>query len=177
MKATPTTLPEVLLLEPRVHSDDRGYFYESFNNKTIENLLGHRVSFVQDNHSLSTQGVLRGLHYQESPDEQGKLIRVIEGEIFDVAVDIRPDSRRYGHWIGIHLSAENKRQLWIPPGFAHGFITLSGVAQCVYKTTAYYAPQAERTIAWNDPGIGIQWPLNSQPRLSAKDASGRFLRG
>lgn len=175
MKATPTQLPEVLLIEPSVYGDDRGFFYESFNQKKFEELIGHPVSFVQDNHSLSQRGVLRGLHYQQPPHAQGKLVRVVEGEVFDVAVDIRSDSERFGRWVGVHLSAENKQQLWIPPGFAHGFLTLSDQAQFLYKTTAYYAPEAERCIAWNDPTLNIQWPILVSPILSAKDAAGRLL--
>jgi dTDP-4-dehydrorhamnose 3,5-epimerase len=175
MKVSSTQLPEVLLIEPSVYSDDRGFFFESFNQRTFEQALGYAVSFVQDNHSLSTQGVLRGLHYQENPHEQGKLVRVVHGEVFDVAVDIRPDSVYFGRWIGIHLSAENKRQLWVPPGFAHGFLTLSDTAQFLYKTTAYYAPKAERCIAWNDPTINVTWPIRIPPQLSAKDATGQLL--
>jgi dTDP-4-dehydrorhamnose 3,5-epimerase len=176
MKATPTQLPEVLLIEPSVYGDDRGFFYESFNQKKIEELVGYPVHFVQDNHSLSQRGVLRGLHYQDSPYEQGKLVRVIDGEVFDVAVDIRPDSEYFGQWAGVHLSAENKQQLWIPPGFAHGFLTLSDQAQFLYKTTAYYAPQAEKCIAWNDPTINIKWPILASPILSAKDVLGQPLK-
>jgi dTDP-4-dehydrorhamnose 3,5-epimerase len=175
MIVTSTQLPEVLLIEPEVFGDDRGFFFESFNQKKFERALGYPVSFVQDNHSLSQRGVLRGLHYQVSPCEQGKLVRVIQGEVFDVAVDIRPDSERFGQWVGVHLSAENKQQLWIPPGFAHGFLTLSDQAQFLYKTTAYYAPQAERCIAWNDPTVNIKWPILVSPILSAKDAVGRLL--
>ena len=175
MRVTPTQLPEVLLIEPEVYGDDRGFFFESFNQQKFEQALGHPVTFVQDNHSLSSRGVLRGMHYQEAPHQQGKLVRVIQGHVFDVAVDIRPDSPRFGNWVGVDLSAENKRQLWIPAGFAHGFLTLSDTAQFLYKTTDYYAPKAERCIAWNDPTINISWPIDTAPLLSAKDAAGRFL--
>lgn len=172
MKITPTLLPEVLLIEPKVFGDERGYFYESFSQHLFEQAVGHAVAFVQDNHSLSQRGVLRGLHYQIHPHAQGKLVRVVQGEVFDVAVDIRRGSPRFGQWLGIHLSAENKQQLWIPPGFAHGFLTLSDQAQFLYKTTNYYAPDAERCIAWSDPRINISWPISSPPLLSTKDAQG-----
>jgi dTDP-4-dehydrorhamnose 3,5-epimerase len=172
MKISATSLPGVLLVEPKVFGDDRGYFYESFSQKVFEAAVGYPVSFVQDNHSLSQRGVLRGLHYQMPPHAQGKLVRVAEGEVFDVAVDIRRSSPHFGKWFGIHLSADNKRQLWIPPGFAHGFLTLSDTAQFLYKTTAYYAPEAERGILWNDATLGIVWPISSAPNLSGKDAKG-----
>jgi dTDP-4-dehydrorhamnose 3,5-epimerase len=175
MKATPTHLPEVLLIEPSVYSDDRGFFFESFNQKRFEEAVGYPVSFLQDNHSQSQQGVLRGLHYQQPPHAQGKLVRVIEGEVFDVAVDIRPNSQQFGQWVGIHLSAENKHQLWIPPGFAHGFLTLSERAQFLYKTTNYYAPSAERIIRWDDASLNIAWPLSLNPitvKVSSRDLTG-----
>lgn len=170
MKISATSLPGVLLVEPKVFGDDRGYFYESFSQKVFEAAVGYPVSFVQDNHSLSQRGVLRGLHYQMPPHAQGKLVRVVEGEVFDVAVDIRRGSPHFGKWVGMHLSADNKRQLWIPPGFAHGFLTLSETAQFLYKTTDYYAPDAERSILWDDATLGIVWPVSSAPTLSGKDA-------
>jgi len=177
MKVSATRLPQVLLIEPTVFGDERGFFFESFNQAGFEQAVGAAVNFVQDNHSLSAQGVLRGLHYQIGPHAQGKLVRVVQGRVFDVAVDIRPDSAHFGLWVGVELSAENKRQLWIPPGFAHGFLTLSEQAQFLYKTTAYYAPQAERCMAWNDPAVGIDWPLEgAAPKLSAKDAAGLPLQ-
>jgi dTDP-4-dehydrorhamnose 3,5-epimerase len=172
MKITPTRLPEVLLIEPKVFGDERGFFYESFSERVFDEAVGYSTTFVQDNHSSSQKGVLRGLHYQMPPHAQGKLVRVVEGEVFDVAVDIRKSSPRFGQWVGIHLSAENKHQLWIPEGFAHGFLTLSETAQFVYKTTNYYAPQAERCIAWNDSQIGIGWPFVAQLAVSAKDELG-----
>jgi dTDP-4-dehydrorhamnose 3,5-epimerase len=172
MKISPTKLPEVLLIEPKVFGDDRGYFFESFNQKIFEAAVGYGVSFVQDNHSLSQRGVLRGLHYQMPPHAQGKLVRVVEGEVFDVAVDLRRSSPHFGQWVGMHLSADNKRQLWIPPGFAHGFLTLSDTAQFLYKTTNYYAPDAERSILWNDRMLNIDWPMRIAPSLSGKDAKG-----
>ncbi len=177
MKATPTAIADVWLLEPRVFGDARGFFYESFNQQVFEQATGVQARFVQDNHSRSAQGVLRGLHYQvERP--QGKLVRVTHGEVFDVAVDIRPDSPSYGQWVGEILSAENKRQFWIPPGLAHGFLVLSESAEFLYKTTDYYAPQHERCIVWNDPLLDIRWPsLGHAPLLSAKDAAGAaFIR-
>jgi dTDP-4-dehydrorhamnose 3,5-epimerase len=175
LKITPTSLPEVFLIEPKVFGDARGYFYESFSQRAFDHATGQHASFIQDNHSLSQQGVLRGLHYQLSPFAQGKLVRVVEGEVFDVAVDIRKGSPRFGKWVGMNLSAENKRQLWIPPGFAHGFFTLSPTAQFAYKTTQYYAPAYERCIRWNDPAIDIAWPLHLSPVLSEKDAQGMDL--
>jgi len=163
-----TALADLLILEPKVFGDDRGFFYESFNSRRFAELTGVSKDFVQDNHSKSTKNVLRGLHYQiEQP--QGKLVRVISGEVFDVAVDIRKSSPTFGHWLGIRLSAENKRQLWIPEGFAHGFLVTSESAEFLYKTTDYYAPEHERSIVWNDPVIGIEWPVDSEPLLSAKD--------
>lgn len=172
MKITPTRLPEVLLIEPKVFGDERGYFYESFSQRIFEQAVGSPVTFVQDNHSLSECGVLRGLHYQMPPHAQGKLVRVVQGEVFDVAVDIRRGSPRFGQWVGVHLSADNKQQLWIPPGFAHGFLTLSEQAQFLYKTTSYYAPEAERCILWNDASINIAWPVSNPPSLSSKDTQG-----
>lgn len=172
MKVTPCAIADVLLIEPRVFGDARGFFYESFNQRDFNKVTGLDLSFVQDNHSKSAQGVLRGLHYQVQ-NPQGKLVRVTAGEVFDVAVDIRPNSPTFGQWVGEILSADNKRQLWVPPGLAHGFVVLSEHAEFLYKTTDYYAPEHERCIAWNDPTLGIQWPqMSSAPRLSAKDAAG-----
>lgn len=174
MKLINTNLPEVLIIEPRLFGDDRGFFYESFNAKKFAELSGVEVSFVQDNHSLSAKNVLRGLHYQiQQP--QGKLVRVVAGKVFDVAVDIRRSSPRFGQWTGASLSAENKRQMWIPPGFAHGFVVLSDSAEFLYKATDYWAPEHERCIQWNDAEIGIQWPLQDEPILSGKDQLGKKL--
>lgn len=172
MNVTPTAIPEVLLIEPKVFGDERGFFFESFNQKVFQEAAALEPAFVQDNHSRSVKNVLRGLHYQLPPKAQGKLVRVVEGEVFDVAVDIRKSSKTFGQWIGQVLSAENKLQLWIPPGFAHGFAVLSDSAEFLYKTTDYYAPELERCIAWNDPSIGIRWPDGLQPQLSAKDQLG-----
>jgi len=168
MKAKRLAIPEVILLEPTIHEDERGYFYESYNKRIFDEIVGHPVEFVQDNHSRSKKGVLRGLHYQAPPYEQGKLVRVIQGEVFDVAVDIRKDSPTFGKWVGEYLSAENKRQLWIPPGFAHGFLVTSEHAEILYKCSDnHYHPTAERTLKWNDPDIGIDWPnLSQEPILS-----------
>ena len=177
MRVIQTALPGVLLLEPRVFGDERGFFFESFNDKLFTQAVGAPVAFVQDNHSRSSRGVLRGLHYQRPPHAQGKLVRVVQGEVFDVAVDIRAGSPTFGRWVGEVLSEQNKRQLWIPTGFAHGFVTLSETADFLYKTTDFYAPQAERCIAWNDPAIGIHWPYDGQPQVSAKDALGVGLGG
>ncbi len=174
MRATPTSIPDVMLLEPKVFGDDRGFFYESYNQKAFQEATGLDVQFVQDNHSKSARNVLRGLHYQVQ-QPQGKLVRVVQGEVFDVAVDIRKDSKTYGQWVGQLLSAENKKQLWIPPGLAHGFVVLSETAEFLYKTTDYYAPAHERCIAWNDPKIGIEWPLTAEPLLSGKDRAGGRL--
>ena len=175
MKATPTAIPDVLLLEPRVFGDERGFFFESFNHKVFEEATGIKTQFVQDNHSKSGKGVLRGLHYQ-TQNAQGKLVRVTQGAVFDVAVDIRKDSPTYGKWEGVILSAENKRQLWIPAGLAHGFLVLSDTAEFLYKTTDYYAPEHERCIVWNDPSLAIEWPLDGQaPKLSAKDQAGSLF--
>lgn len=170
----PTVLPGVLILEPKVFGDVRGFFYESFNAQDFAQATGLDVNFVQDNHSRSAQGVLRGLHYQiQQP--QGKLVRVTEGEVFDVAVDIRRSSPHFGQWVGVHLSADNRRQLWVPPGFAHGFAVLSASADCLYKTTDYYAPEHERCIMWKDPDLAIAWPLQAAPLLASKDANAPVL--
>ena len=175
MKVTDTKIPDVKVIEPTVFEDERGFFFESFNHKKFEEAIGREVTFVQDNHSKSSTGVLRGLHYQLPPHAQGKLVRVVQGEVFDVAVDIRKSSPTYGQWVAETLSAENKKQLWIPEGFAHGFVTLSETAEFLYKTTDYYASAHERSIAWNEPTIGIQWPRRVAPTLSAKDAQGQPL--
>lgn len=175
MKITQTKIPDVLLIEPRVFGDDRGFFFESFNQKAFAEATGVKLPFVQDNHSKSARGVLRGLHYQLAPHAQGKLVRVVQGEVFDVAVDIRKDSKTFGEWIGVHLSAENKQQLWIPPGLAHGFVVLSETAEFLYKTTDYYAPQAERSLRWNDPTLAIDWPIKSEPLLADKDRQGHLF--
>lgn len=171
MKVTPTAIPDVLLIEPRVFGDERGFFFESYNRKAFRQATGLDPEFVQDNHSKSRKGVLRGLHYQLPPKAQGKLVRVVQGEVFDVAVDLRKSSPTFGHWVGETLSAENKKQLWIPPGFAHGFLTLSDSAEVLYKTTDYYAPEYERAIRWDDPTLGIDWPIVGEPLLAAKDAT------
>jgi dTDP-4-dehydrorhamnose 3,5-epimerase len=172
LKVTPTRLPEVLILEPRVFGDERGFFMESFNRKRFEEATGVAGDFVQDNHSRSARGVLRGLHYQlQQP--QGKLVRVASGRVFDVAVDMRRSSPRVGQWVGVELSGENQRQLWVPPGFAHGFVTLSHTADFLYKTTDYYAPEHERALAWNDAHVAVAWPLDQlegPPTVSGKDA-------
>ncbi len=175
MKVTATAIPEVLILEPRIFGDDRGFFFESFNRQAFREATGLDVDFVQDNHSKSAKNVLRGLHYQLPPKAQGKLVRVVQGEVFDVAVDLRKGSKSFGKWVGETLSAENKKQMWIPPGFAHGFLTLSDTAEFLYKTTDYYAPEHERCIPWDDPAIGIAWPLDGVPSLSAKDAAANEL--
>ena len=172
MKVTETKIPGLLVIEPRVFGDERGFFFESFNEKAFAEVTGVAPSFVQDNHSKSAKGVLRGLHYQLPPKAQGKLVRVIQGEVFDVAVDIRKDSSTYGQWVGEILSADNKKQLWIPSGFAHGFLTLSDTAEFLYKTTDYWSPEHERAIRWNDATLKIDWPLNGlAPQLAAKDAA------
>ena len=171
MKVIPTTIPDVLLIEPKVFGDARGFFFESFNQKAFNAVTGLKLDFVQDNHSRSARGVLRGLHYQiQQP--QGKLVRVVRGAVFDVAVDLRKSSPTFGQWVGAELSEDNHRQMWVPPGFAHGFVVTSESADFLYKTTDYYAPEHERCIAWNDPAIGIQWPLAEPPQLSAKDQAG-----
>ncbi|TXI95629.1 MAG: dTDP-4-dehydrorhamnose 3,5-epimerase [Burkholderiaceae bacterium] len=173
MRATRLAIPDVILLEPRVFGDDRGFFFESYNRQAFKEATGLDPDFVQDNHSRSVKGVLRGLHYQLPPKTQGKLVRVVTGEVFDVAVDIRKNSPTFGKWVGEVLSAENKRQMWIPPGFAHGFLTLSESAEFLYKTTDYYSPQHERCIRWDDPALCIRWPLlDGQPVLSDKDKQG-----
>jgi dTDP-4-dehydrorhamnose 3,5-epimerase len=174
MNVIKTTIPDVLILEPNVFGDDRGFFYESFNQSNFEAEIGRKVTFVQDNHSKSIKNVLRGLHYQiDQP--QGKLVRVVSGEVFDVAVDIRKSSPTFGRWVGEILSAKNKRQLWVPEGFAHGFLTLSETAEFLYKTTNYYAPQFERCIAWDDTSLKIDWPIQGEPNLSKKDSQGSSL--
>ncbi|WP_312226073.1 dTDP-4-dehydrorhamnose 3,5-epimerase [Stutzerimonas nitrititolerans] len=174
MKSTRLAIPDVVLFEPLVFGDERGFFYESFNQRQFEEAIGRSASFVQDNHSRSVKNVLRGLHYQiQQP--QGKLVRVVQGEVFDVAVDIRRSSPTFGHWVGAHLSAENRHQLWVPEGFAHGFVVLSDTAEFLYKTTDYYAPEHERCIAWDDKDLAIDWPMDQAPALSAKDAQGRAL--
>lgn len=168
MLATPTTIPDVLILEPKVFGDDRGFFFESFNAKAFEQASGLKREFVQDNHSKSAKNVLRGLHYQiQNP--QGKLVRVVQGEVFDVAVDIRKSSRTFGQWVGVHLSGENKKQLWVPEGFAHGFVVLTDTAEFLYKTTGYYSPEYERSLLWNDSKLDIKWPFEGEPKLSSKD--------
>ncbi len=174
MKATPQAIPEVILFEPKVFGDDRGFFFESFNHARFEEAVGRPVRFVQDNHSKSTKGVLRGLHYQVQ-QAQGKLVRVVQGEVFDVAVDIRRSSPTFGKWVGAHLTAENKHQLWVPEGFAHGFVVLSDSAEFLYKTTDYYAPAHERSILWNDPDLRIEWHISSTPTLSSKDLNAKPL--
>jgi dTDP-4-dehydrorhamnose 3,5-epimerase len=171
LKVAQTTLPEVLVLEPKVFGDERGFFLESFNQRAFDAAVGYPVTFVQDNHSRSARGVLRGLHYQLPPHAQGKLVRVTAGRVFDVAVDMRRSSPQYGRWAGVELSGENHRQMWVPPGFAHGFLVLSDSADFLYKTTDYYAPTAEASVRWDDPDLAIPWPLDGQaPTLSAKDA-------
>ena len=172
MKVTATAIADVLLLEPKIFGDDRGFFFESFNARVFVQVTGLNVTFVQDNHSKSARHVLRGLHYQ-TQQAQGKLVRVVAGEVFDVVVDVRPESPTYGKWVGEILSAQNQRQMWVPPGLAHGFLVLSESAEFLYKTTDYYAPEFERCIAWNDKKLNIDWPLSgATPSLSAKDALG-----
>ena len=174
MQIQTTSIPDVLILEPTVFGDDRGFFYESFNKKRFTELTGITTEFVQDNHSKSAKGVLRGLHYQiQQP--QGKLVRVTVGEVFDVVVDLRKSSPTFGKWVGVVLSAANKRQLWVPEGFAHGFVVTSESAEFLYKTTNYWAPEFERSILWNDPAIGIDWPMESEPAMSNKDKAGMLL--
>jgi dTDP-4-dehydrorhamnose 3,5-epimerase len=170
----PTAIPDVLVLEPKVFGDARGFFYESFNAREFEECTGVAAVFVQDNHSKSARGVLRGLHYQiQHP--QGKLVRVIDGDVFDVAVDLRKSSPTFGQWVGERLTAENNRQMWVPPGFAHGFVVLSETAQFLYKTTDYWYPAHERSLLWNDPALGIDWPVDFAPQLAAKDAAAMLL--
>ncbi len=174
MKVVETSIPDVLIIEPKVFGDERGFFYESFNAAAFEAATGLKRQFVQDNHSKSQRGVLRGLHYQiQQP--QGKLVRVVAGEVFDVSVDLRKSSPSFGRWFGTHLSAQNQHQLWIPEGFAHGFVVLSETAEFLYKTTDYYAPEHERSLLWNDPELGIEWPFDEPPQLSAKDQAGKRL--
>jgi dTDP-4-dehydrorhamnose 3,5-epimerase len=171
MRITPSAIPGVLVLEPQIHVDARGTFFESFNERRFQEATGLRPHFVQDNHSTSLRNVVRGLHYQVG-SPQGKLVRVVAGSVFDVVVDLRRGSSSFGRWAGLELSAENRRQVWIPPGFAHGFVVTSERAECVYKTTEYWAPAQERTLLWNDPALGIAWPLAGAPVLSAKDLAG-----
>jgi dTDP-4-dehydrorhamnose 3,5-epimerase len=174
LNITPTAIPEVLVIEPKVFGDERGFFFESFNQAKFEAAIGRQVSFVQDNHSKSAKNVLRGLHYQiQQP--QGKLVRVVQGEVFDVAVDIRKSSPTFGQWVGEMLSADNKKQLWVPEGFAHGFVVVSESAEFLYKTTDYYAPEYERSILWNDPAIAVKWPVLGDPILSIKDQQAKTL--
>ncbi len=176
MKATPTSIAGLLILEPRLFGDERGFFMESFNQKTFNETTGLALDFVQDNHSRSAKGVLRGLHYQLPPHAQGKLVRVTQGVVFDVAVDIRRASPSFGQWVGVELSGSNHRQLWVPPGLAHGFLVLSESADFLYKTTAYYEPKAERTLRWDDPQLAIAWPdVGMPPLLAAKDAAAPAL--
>lgn len=171
MKAISTSIPDVLVLEPKVFGDTRGFFFESYNRRAFSDATGLDPDFVQDNHSRSASGVLRGLHYQIR-QPQGKLVRVVAGEVFDVAVDLRKNSSTFGHWVGEYLSAENKRMMWVPAGFAHGFVVTSDYAEFLYKTTDYYAPEHERCIRWDDPTLAIEWPLAGNPHLSAKDMQG-----
>lgn len=174
MQIQTTAIPDLLIIEPKVFGDERGFFFESFNERRFTELTGVKTNFVQDNHSKSAKNVLRGLHYQIR-QPQGKLVRVIAGEVFDVAVDIRKSSPTFGQWVGVMLSADNKRQLWIPEGFAHGFVVTSASAEFLYKTTDYWAPEFERSILWDDPAIGIEWPIDAEPLLSGKDKIGKLL--
>jgi len=174
MKAIPTAIPDVLVIEPAVFGDARGFFFESWNERAFDALVGGAVRFVQDNHSMSARNVLRGLHYQVR-QAQGKLVRVVAGEVYDVAVDLRRSSPTFGRWVGERLSAEKHRMMWVPPGFAHGFVVLSESAEFLYKTTDYYAPEHERTLLWNDPALAIDWPIEGSPVLKPKDASGTPL--
>ena len=174
MKVIATAIPDVLIIEPKVFGDERGFFFESFNHRQFAELVGRDVNFVQDNHSRSAQNVLRGLHYQiQQP--QGKLVRVVQGAVFDVVLDIRKSSATFGQHVALELSAENKRMLWIPEGFAHGFMVISEIAEFLYKTTDYYAPEYERSIVWNDPALAIQWPIQDEPTLSVKDRQAQLL--
>ena len=175
MKAIPTAIADVLVIEPAVFGDARGAFFESWNRQRFNEFAGREVEFVQDNHSVSARNVLRGLHYQVEPRAQGKLVRVVAGEVFDVAVDMRRSSPTFGRWVGDWLSAGNRRMMWIPKGFAHGFVVLSEVAEFLYKTTDYYAPEHERTLLWNDPAVGVRWPIDGTPVLKPKDAAGTPL--
>lgn len=176
MKATRLAIPDVILFEPKVFEDDRGFFFESFNHAQFEEAIGRKVTFAQDNHSKSAKNVLRGLHYQIK-QPQGKLVRAVAGEVFDVAVDIRKSSPTFGKWVGEFLSAENKKQLWVPEGFAHGFVVLSNCAEFLYKTTDYYVPEFERSLAWDDAAIDIKWPIQGEPQLSIKDKASMLLSG
>lgn len=176
MKVVPTALPDVLIIEPKVFGDARGFFFESYNARAFRETVGLDVSFVQDNHSRSARGVLRGIHYQLPPFSQGKLVRVVQGRVWDVAVDLRRHSPTFGRWVGVELSEENQRQLWVPPGFGHGFVTLSDSADFLYKTTEYYAPSHDRAVRWDDPELAIDWPLDGLvPQLSAKDEAAKPL--
>ena len=175
MNVIKTDIPDVLIFEPKVFGDDRGFFFESFSQKIFEEAVGRKVEFVQDNHSKSCKGVLRGLHYQLEPYAQGKLVRCVAGEVFDVAVDIRKSSPTFGKWVGVNLSAENKRQLWIPEGFAHGFLVISDMAEFVYKTTNYYHPESDRGLLWNDDTLSINWPIEEYPILSEKDKNAKKI--
>ena len=174
MITTRLAIPDVILFEPKVFGDERGFFFESFNQQLFEAAIGRSVNFVQDNHSRSVKNVLRGLHYQIK-QPQGKLVRVVQGEVFDVAVDLRNSSSTFGQWVGVHLSADNKQQLWVPEGFAHGFVVLSDAAEFLYKTTDYYAPEYERSLLWNDPALAIDWPIQGEVTLAAKDATAKRL--
>jgi dTDP-4-dehydrorhamnose 3,5-epimerase len=174
MKVTPTAIPEILVIEPQLYGDERGFFYESFNARRFGELTGQRGYFVQDNHSRSARNVLRGLHYQVS-QPQGKLVRVTAGAIFDVVLDLRAASPFFGRWVGVELSAENRRQIWVPPGFAHGFVVTSEHAECLSKTTDYWAPEHERSVLWSDPALAIDWPISGAPIVSAKDSQGCLL--
>lgn len=174
LTVTPTAIPDVLVLTPKVFGDARGFFYESFNARDFAEATGVTTTFVQDNHSKSARGVLRGLHYQIQ-HAQGKLVRALQGEVFDVAVDLRKSSPTFGKWVGEILSSENRKQMWVPPGFAHGFVVLSESAEFLYKTTDYWYPEHERSLFWNDPEIGVQWPIDFSPQLAAKDATAKLL--
>ncbi|MEP3477409.1 MAG: dTDP-4-dehydrorhamnose 3,5-epimerase [Hyphomicrobiales bacterium] len=175
MISTPLDIEDVLILQPQIFEDDRGFFFESYNQRKFQETTGLDLSFVQDNHSRSAKGVLRGLHFQRAPLGQGKLVRVLQGEIFDVAVDIRPGSKSFGKWVSAVLSADNKKQIWIPDGFAHGFLTLSETAELSYKTTQFYSAESEGCLQWNDPDVNIKWPLDVPPLLSGKDRDGVTL--
>jgi dTDP-4-dehydrorhamnose 3,5-epimerase len=178
MKVTPTAIEGVLIIEPKVFGDERGFFFESFNQRAFNEAVGHTVDFVQDNHSRSAKGVLRGLHFQRPPHAQGKLVRVTQGSVFDVAADTRTDSPTFGRWVGVELSGANHRQMWIPAGLAHGFLVTSDSADFLYKTTDYYRPESEGSVRWDDPDLAIAWPLDGiTPALSAKDAAAPRLRG
>jgi len=178
MNIIKTKIPDALIFEPKVFGDDRGFFMESFNQSLFNQAVGHNINFIQDNHSKSSKNVLRGLHYQLQPHAQGKLVRCVVGEVYDVAVDVRKGSKHYGEWVGVNLSAENKKQLWIPEGFAHGFYVLSDTAEFVYKTTNYYSPEHERSILWSDTDLNIEWPIlnGCQPVVSTKDLNGNAFK-